>query len=161
MLGDRNRRPDLLSELGRVAEEFVTQYLVKGYFNDLRDRKDGPLVPADQSEQDAAFAIGVELVFVCFLRQPVRPQASSRTQHGAQPDTVTSGSADAAARFQSKLLEELTDEVSVKMPFGARETSYISLPHLHVALGISLRPVIAISHYERRLHGRIRPEPFL
>src|SRR5437016_26631 len=108
MLGDRNGRADLLSDLERVAEEFVWQYLVKGYFNDLRDRKDGPLVPADQSEQDAAFAIAVELVFVRFLRQPVRPQARSRTQHGAQPDTVTSGSADAAARFQSKLLEELT-----------------------------------------------------
>src|SRR5207245_5453140 len=118
-------------------EEFVWQYLVKGYFNDLRDRKDGPLVPADQSEQDAAFAIAVELVFVRFLRQPVRPQARSRTQHGAQPDTVTSGSADAAACFQSKLLEESTDELWVKMPFRVRETFCISLSHLHVAVGIS------------------------
>src|SRR5438128_4213824 len=114
----RDSWTDLLSNLGCIGEQLIFKDLIESYFENFINIKRLAGVLADDCQEGPSLPIYMELIFVSSFGEPMRPYAPAGPKESANAGAVSTSSADQTQRFQSKLFNNLPDQIRVEMAFS-------------------------------------------
>src|SRR5260370_22369144 len=141
----------------RAGEETIIKWLIEGNLQYLADLEHLAAVPTGHVKKNAAFRVGMELVFIGPMGQPVRPKLSARPRDGAQPDTTAPGRLRRTRLLQTKAHEVIPQRRFSKVAFDIGQARRRSSPTLYpacfagfyVPLVVATPPLVAIHDDQR------------